>query len=107
MSLPDPNQGEVWQIDLDPTKGDEIAKRRPCVVIGNQEMGRLALRIVLPVTDWKDHYAQYPWMARMEPGEANGLSKPSAADCFQVRAVSLTRFKHRLGTLADERIDRI
>jgi mRNA interferase MazF len=107
MNLPDPTQGEIWQIDLDPKQGDEIAKRRPCIVIGSPEIGRLALRIIVPVTDWKVHYAHYPWMARLEPDEANGLSKTSAADCFQVRAVSLTRFKQRLGTLSDERTDRI
>jgi mRNA interferase MazF len=107
MSLPDPKQGEIWRIDLNPTQGDEIAKTRPCVVVGNDDVGKLQLRIVVPVTDWKEHYARYPWMSRLEPDEENGLVKSSAADCFQVRAVSLARFKERLGTISDERSERI
>ncbi len=62
---------------------------------------------MVPITDWKDRYAHYPWMTRLEPDKANGLTKTSAADAFQVRSVSLIRFADRVGVLADERVQRI
>ncbi len=30
---PDPKRGEIWRIDLEPTRGDEIRKSRPAVVV--------------------------------------------------------------------------
>ena len=100
-------RGQIWQVNLNPTQGDEISKIRPCIVLSSASAGRLNLRIVVPITDWKEHYAKYFWMTRLEPGETNGLTKTSAADAFQVRSVSLTRFVSYIGTVTDERTERI
>ena len=90
-------RGEIWRIELDPTRGDEIQKTRPAVIVSDDLVGTLALKIIVPVTDWKNHYAEVSWMARLEPNEENGLSKVSAADAFQIRSVSQTRFVRKLG----------
>lgn len=47
---PKPKRGEIWLVDFDPTTGSEIGKRRPAVVVGIDGVGRLPLRIVVPVT---------------------------------------------------------
>jgi mRNA interferase MazF len=47
-------QGEVWQIDLDPTKGSEMRKTRPAVIVNDDTLGKLPLKVVVPLTDWKD-----------------------------------------------------
>lgn len=39
------NRSEVWLINLDPTVGAEIKKTRPAVVISDDSMGILPLRI--------------------------------------------------------------
>lgn len=49
-----PKRGEVWRVHLNPTVGDEIGKTRPCVVLSNADVGILALRIIVPLTDWKE-----------------------------------------------------
>ena len=100
-------RGEIWLVKLDPTQGDEISKTRPCVILSRTSIGRLNLRIVVPITDWKDRYTNYPWMTRLEPDDNNSLTKSSAADAFQVRSVSLTRFAEFVGTISAERIDKI
>jgi len=100
-------RGEIWQVNLDPTIGNETGKARPCVVLSGSSSGRLNLRIVAPVTEWKDRYGNYFWMTRLEPDENNGLTKPSAADSFQVRSVSTTRFVKCMGSVTDGRLDRI
>ncbi len=107
MTMPDPKRGEIWQINLEPTRGDEIAKTRPVAVMNPDSIGRLALRIVVPITDWKGRYQAYPWMMHLEPNAANGLSKPSAADAFQVRSVSLQRFVAKIGSLSEQTTDAI
>lgn len=73
--LPNPKRGEVRQVDLDPTVGSEIQKSRPCVVISADGIGRLPLRLVVPLTGWKPAYAGYPWCVQVGPDANNGWSK--------------------------------
>jgi len=95
-------RGEVWLINLDPTVGAEIKKTRPAVVVSDDAIGILPLKVIVPITEWRDHYAVAPWMVRLEPDAENGLSKPLAADAFQVRSVAQERFARRLGKLPDK-----
>jgi mRNA interferase MazF len=85
-------QGEIWLINLDPTIGAEITKTRPAVIVNDDGLGKLPLRIIVPITEWKERYAAAPWMTRIEPKDNSGLAKISAADSFQVRSVSEKRF---------------
>ncbi|MGH2544243.1 MAG: type II toxin-antitoxin system PemK/MazF family toxin [Ardenticatenaceae bacterium] len=100
-------RGEVWQIILDPTVGAEIRKTRPAVIVNDDAIGVLPLKVIVPITDWKPHYAKAPWMVRVAPTQANGLSKISAADAFQVRSVSQTRFIRKLGQLSKRQMEEI
>jgi mRNA interferase MazF len=101
------HRGEVWLINLDPTIGSEIRKTRPAVIVNDDAIGILPLKVIVPITEWKDRYATAPWMVRVEPVGENGLTKISAADAFQVRSVSQQRFVRKLGTLADPLMDQI
>ena len=92
-------RGEVWLLNLDPTIGAELQKTRPVVIVNDDEVGLLPLRVIVPLTDWKERYAVAPWMVRIEPNLENGLSKTSVADTFQVRSVAQERFVRRLGKL--------
>lgn len=94
-----PRRGEVWLVDFDPQIGDEIMKRRPAVVVGSDEIGVLPLRIVAPVTGWKERYSASPWLVRLSPSKTNGLDKESVADGFQVKSLSVLRFKRMLGVV--------
>ena len=95
-------RGEVWLVNLDPTVGAEMQKTRPVVVISSDLMGKLPLRVVVPLTDWKEHYARAPWMLKVEPDLQNGIEKISSFDCFQVRSISEQRFSRRLGRMPEE-----
>jgi mRNA interferase MazF len=92
-------RGELWLINLDPTLGAEIRKTRPAVIVNDDAVGVLPLRVIVPVTEWKERYAQAPWMVLLRPRPSNGLDKASAADAFQVRSVANERFVRRLGSL--------
>jgi mRNA interferase MazF len=90
-------QNEIWLLDLDPTKGAEIQKKRPSIIVNDDRLGKLPLKIIVPITDWKDRYDIAPWMVKIEPTTTNGLSKISAADCFQIRSLSKERLIKKLG----------
>ena len=100
-------RGEIWLINLDPTLGAEIRKTRPAVIVNDDAVGILPLKVVVPITDWKEHYTVAPWMSKIDPDAQNGLSKPSAADAFQVRSLSQERFVRRLGQLSAENMQAI
>jgi mRNA interferase MazF len=91
------NQSEIWLIDLDPTKGAELRKVRPAVIVNDNRLGKLPLKIIVPITDWKDRYQIVPWMVKIEPGVMSGLIKDSAVDCFQIRSLSEERLIKKIG----------
>jgi mRNA interferase MazF len=92
-------QGEVWLINLDPTVGAEIKKTRPAIIVNDNILGKLPLKIIVPLTDWKDRYDIAPWMVKISPDKDNKLSKASSADCFQIRSVAEERLVKRLGSV--------
>lgn len=47
-------RGEIWLLNLSPTLGAEMQKTRPAVIVNDDDVGILALRVIVPVSDWKD-----------------------------------------------------
>jgi mRNA interferase MazF len=80
---PSPKRSEVWLVNFDPTVGAEIKKTCPAVVVSSDAIGRLPVKLIAPITDWKDHYAQNIWHVRIDPDSSNGLTKVSAVDALQ------------------------
>ena len=95
-------QGEVWQVNLDPTIGSEMKKSRPCIILNNDLIGKLALKVIAPLTDFKEHYTLVPWMVTIEPNKSNGLSKKSSIDLFQVCSISQKRLVHKVRVVEDD-----
>ena len=100
-------RGEVWLINLDPTVGSEIRKTRPAVIVNDDSVGALPLKVIVPITEWKERYAIAPWLVRIPQSPDNGLDKESAADAFQVRSVAQQRFVRLLGKLAGSQMTEI
>ena len=50
-------RGEVWWCNLDPAIGAEQKKQRPCIIVKDDAVGVLPLKVIVPLTDWKDHYS--------------------------------------------------
>jgi mRNA interferase MazF len=75
------------RIRFDPAEGDEIKKVRTAVVISENAVGRLRLKIVVPITEWKPRYSGYPWFVHVAPTPTNGLTKDSGGDAVQVKSL--------------------
>ena len=43
-------QGDIWLINLDPTIGAEIKKTRPVVIVNDNSLGKLPLKVIIPLT---------------------------------------------------------
>ena len=61
-----PKRGEIWLVNFDPTIGAEIRKSRPAVVISSNAVGKLPIKLIAPITDWKT------WSSRQSITEGNG-----------------------------------
>jgi len=95
-------RSEICLIKLDPTVGAEIKNTRPAVIVNNDRLGKLPLKVILLLTDWKEKYAIVPWVVKVVPNTINKLSEESLADCFQVRSVPENRFMKKVGILSDD-----
>jgi mRNA interferase MazF len=84
-----------------------MQKTHPAAIVNDDAIGILPLKVIVPVTDWKDHYSVAPWMVRLEPDAQNGLGKLSAADAFQVCSVAQERLVRRLGKASDASMQEI
>ena len=100
-------RGEIWLVNLDPTIGSEIRKTRPAVIVSSDLVRILPVKVIVPFTEWKEHYAQAPWMVKIDPDVQNGLSKTSAADTLRIRSVSQQRLAQKLGALSSVQVAKI
>lgn len=99
--------GDIYWVNLDPTIGDEIRKKRPVVVLNEGHDKKLRLAIVVPLTGWASNWARNPFFVSLPPDDINGLQKKSAVDCFQLRAISHDRFIARIGTISENEMNLI
>lgn len=95
-------QGDICLIDFNPTLGDEIKKIRPAIIInGNFAVG-LDLKIVAPITTWKNDFEKIWWLYKIVPNKQNGLNVKSAVNCYQMRCISTERIVKKLGNEGKE-----
>jgi mRNA interferase MazF len=62
-----PKRGEIWLVNFDPTVGAEIKKLRPAVVISSDSVGKLPIKLIAPITDWKTYFSANFWHVKIEP----------------------------------------
>ena len=95
-SLMNIRRGHIWLAHLNPTLGTEIQKTRPVVVVNSDEIGVLPIRLIAPITEWKDSFAGNVWHVRLEPNITNGLTKISVVDTLQLRGIDTLRFVRKI-----------
>ncbi len=88
-----PSRGEVYLVELDPTRGSEIRKTRPCLVVSPDELNhQLRTAIVAPMTTAGYAYPFRP-MCRF-------AGKQGRVALDQLRTVDRDRLRKRLGALS-------
>jgi len=87
-----PARYEVWLVNLEPTRGSEVQKTRPCVVVSPDEMNKwIRTIIIVPLTSAKKKY-----VSRV-PVDFQGVGGQAMVD--QIRAVDKLRLVRKLGKI--------
>lgn len=96
-------RGEVWQVDLDPVRGNEANKQRPAVIVSNDRANATATRLgrgvvtVVPVTS--NVRKVYPFQVLLSAA-TSGLAVDSKAQAEQVRSIATQRLLGRIGRIS-------
>jgi len=96
------NTKDIYLVNLNPTKGAEIRKARPCIVVSNDDIGVLPLKVVVPLIGYKESHNNKSWLVPITPNSKNGLSKISTADALNIRSVSDTRMIKKIGVIDEK-----
>lgn len=93
--MADPYRGEIWQVDLDPTRGREQRGRRPALVVSADlfNTSPADLVVVVPLTT---RGRKIPLHVTIEPPEG-GLKSTSYAMCENIRVVAKERLSDNWG----------
>ena len=80
-------RGDIVLVDLEPFRGSEQGKIRPCIIIQNDIANKFSpVTNIIPVTDAKNVRKWYPCLVNLEIKES-GLEKDSVAQCNQIRTI--------------------
>lgn len=102
-----PQRGDIWLVRLNPTVGDELQKTRPAIVISANGLQGLNVRLIVPITSWKNSFIEIPWIVQIIPSTQNNLTKISAANPLQTRSVSVERFVNKIGVLDENTLETV
>lgn len=91
-----PRRGEIWIISLDPTKGSEIKKTRPCLILSRDEYNRAASTVtIIPLSSGE---AIFPaWQVSI--GKESGLAVNSHLVLPQIRVAAKERLQKCIGQI--------
>jgi mRNA interferase MazF len=90
------NRGDVYWVDLNPTKGSEINKHRPCVLVGATPINQARHTVVLVPLSTSTK-ARPPLTILV-----SCLGKQVIAVCDQIRTVDKSRLKQSAGSLSED-----
>ncbi|MBM2816313.1 MAG: putative endoribonuclease [Ignavibacteria bacterium] len=90
-------QGDICLIDFNPSKGVQIQKIRPAIIINGDFAIGLDIKIVAPITSWKAEFEKIWWLLKLVQSSDNSLDSDSAVNCYQMRCVSVERIIKKIG----------
>ena len=98
-------QGEIWNANLNPSKGREQAGFRPVVIIsGNMLNEHLDIIICCPLTT---KVKNYKGNVVLKPNSTNKLKKASEILTFHIRSLSKERLIKKIGKISKPEADQI
>jgi len=98
-------QFDIYWVDLNPTRGAETRKQRPCVIIQSNVINR-GSRTVIVAPLLPDH-KNWPFVVNITPSKKNKLDKERNLNLKQMRAVDVSRLSNKYGVLEQRYSDDI
>lgn len=101
-------RGEIYFVDLNPTKGREQAGSRPVLVISSDRLNKLPLVVTVVVgTKGENIPDNYPTNVRVSAAET-GLPLDTVFLCFQIRSIDRNRFSEKpAGSVSDDSLEKV
>jgi mRNA interferase MazF len=105
MTSPSYRQLEIRWIDLNPTRGAETKKKRPCVILQGDLINRDSRTVI--IAPLLPGHKDWPFAVNLSPSKSNGLDKERHINLKQLRAVDISRIEGRQGMLEKRYFDLI
>ncbi len=103
--MTDFKQLDIYWVDLEPTKGAETKKLRPCVIIQGDFVNiKSKTLIVAPLLP---NHKPWPFTVNLKSTKTNGLDKARHINLKQLRAIDTSRIKGKQGKLEEKYINPI
>jgi mRNA interferase MazF len=100
-------KGDVWQVSITFTSGHVQAGDRPAVILTEDAfIPALPTLLLVPFTGSRGA-VRFPGTLLVQPDGRNGLTVPSVALVFQLRALDKRDFRYPLGVLDATKLDEI
>jgi mRNA interferase MazF len=100
-------RGEIWQVRIPFTPGHAQAGERPALLLqADTFTASLPTVLIVPFTG-NTSATRFPGTLLVQPDAQNGLTTPSVALVFQVRALDKRDCVRKLGALDSQSLDQI
>lgn len=90
-------QLEIRWVDLEPTRGAETQKKRPCLIVQSDLMNTESRTVI--VAPLLPGHKSWPFAVNLSPTKKNGLDQDRHINLKQIRAVDVSRIENRQGLL--------
>ncbi len=99
------NRGDIVAVDLEPTQGSEMGKRRPCLVVTNNVANKYSSVVTVVAVTTVEPSKPYPFIVEI-PKSAK-MPERSFINCVHIRAVDKSRLERYYTSLDAETMRKV
>lgn len=92
----DYKQFEIYNVNLNPTKGSEQSGIRPCIILQTNAISDLGKTTIIAVFTSQKLEKIYPYEVFIQQDSINGLSADSKLKLDQIRVIDKTRIQNKI-----------
>ncbi|MEM9390993.1 MAG: type II toxin-antitoxin system PemK/MazF family toxin [Bacteroidota bacterium] len=90
-------QLEIRWVDLEPTRGAETQKKRPCIILQSTMVNKLSQTVI--VAPILPNHKNWPFAVNIIASSENGLDKNRHINLKQLRVVDTSRITNQQGVV--------
>ena len=91
---------DIVLVELDPTRGSEIKKTRPCVIVSPNIINQHSRTVIVcAITQYVEKKAESFFFVQVSPDRVTGLAKKSLINTQQIRTIDKVRIVKKFGKL--------
>ncbi len=98
-------QLDIYWVDLEPTRGAETKKLRPCVIVQGDLVNIQSKTLI--VAPMLSNHKPWPFAVNLTPTKNNGLDKDRHINLKQLRVIDISRISRKQGRLENQYLQSI